>query len=294
MEKKKDGFEGQRAIVLPRTILSNYCSTNPMISRAYITDIGYYPKAKHHYRERTAGIDQNILIYCQDGKGSARIGNMDFNIQPGEYILIPAGTPHRYEADAGSPWSIYWVHFKGDHAHLMVNHNMHKMGTFKGAISFQQKRIQLFEEMYANLLMGYSPDNLCFVNSCFTYYLSSFVFPDNYNHTDKEGSNDTVHNAIAFMQEHIDQILSLEAMAAHVNLSISHFSFLFKKKTGFSPIEHFKHLKVQKACQYLLFTDLRIKEIADKLGIEDPYYFSRMFSKVMGMSPASYRIKRIN
>ena len=65
-------------------------------------------------------------------------------------------------------------------------------------------------------------------------------------------------------------------------------------KTGFSPIEYFNHLKVQKACQYLLFTDLRVKEIADKLGIEDPYYFSRMFSKLMGMSPGTYRTKRIN
>ena len=53
-------------------------------------------------------------------------------------------------------------------------------------------------------------------------------------------------------------------------------------------------LKVQKACQYLLFTDLRIKEIANKLGIEDQYYFSRMFTKIMGMSPVAYRIKRIN
>ena len=83
-------------------------------------------------------------------------------------------------------------------------------------------------------------------------------------------------------------------MAKWVNLSGSHFSFIFKKKTGFSPIEYFNHLKVQKACQYLLFTDLRVKEIADKLGIEDPYYFSRMFTKLMGMSPGTYRTKRIN
>ena len=58
--------------------------------------------------------------------------------------------------------------------------------------------------------------------------------------------------------------------------------------------KYFNHLKVQKACQYLLFTDLRIKEIADKLGIEDQYYFSRMFAKLMGMSPVAYRTKRIS
>jgi AraC-like DNA-binding protein len=67
---------------------------------------------------------------------------------------------------------------------------------------------------------------------------------------------------------------------------------LFKQKTGFAPMEYFNQLKVQKACQYLLFTDLRIKEIAEQLGMEDPYYFSRMFKGVMGLSPKEYRIKR--
>jgi AraC-like DNA-binding protein len=96
------------------------------------------------------------------------------------------------------------------------------------------------------------------------------------------------------MQNNLDKTLPIGKIAQSVNLSPSHFSYLFKKKTGFSPIEYFNHLKVQKACQYLLLTELRMKEIAEKIGIEDPYYFSRMFTKVMGISPVNYRIRRIN
>jgi AraC-like DNA-binding protein len=81
-------------------------------------------------------------------------------------------------------------------------------------------------------------------------------------------------------------------MAGSINLSVSHFCFLFKKKTGFPPIEYFNHLKVQKACQYLLFTNLRIKEISQMVGVDDQYYFTRMFTKVMGLAPMKYKEKR--
>jgi AraC-like DNA-binding protein len=54
---------------------------------------------------------------------------------------------------------------------------------------------------------------------------------------------------------------------------------------------YFNHLKMQRACQLLQFTGLRIKEIAAEFGFEDPYYFSRLFTKTMGVSPTDYRNK---
>ena len=294
MLRKKEGFDGQRAIVLPRKILAKYCSANPLIASAYITDIGYYPKAKYHYRERAHGSEQHILIYCQEGKGTVQIKKEEYQLNPGEFIIIPMGIPHNYAADEITPWTIYWVHFKGETTNKSIEHFRTKNGNYKGSIDYNDSRIHLFEDMYFNLEMGYSNDNLCYVNLCLLHFLSSFIFSENYNLADKKQSIDTVNVSIGFMRMHIDEMLTLQTMAQSVNLSISHFSFLFRKKTGFSPIEYFNHLKVQRACQYLLFTDLRIKEIADKLGIEDPYYFSRMFTKVMGMSPGTYRTKRVS
>ncbi|MGN6342667.1 MAG: AraC family ligand binding domain-containing protein [Ginsengibacter sp.] len=74
-----------------------------MISGAYITDIGYYPKARHHYRERIDGIDQNILIYCLEGQGTARIKKEECELNPGNFVLIPEGTAHQYGADEPIP-----------------------------------------------------------------------------------------------------------------------------------------------------------------------------------------------
>lgn len=91
------------------------------------------------------------------------------------------------------------------------------------------------------------------------------------------------------MKQHIGAKFEIEELAAQQHISVSHYSRSFKLKTGSSPINYFNQLKIQKACQYLYFTDLNIKEICIELGMDDQYYFSRLFSKVMGISPSKYK-----
>ncbi|MBX3255880.1 MAG: AraC family transcriptional regulator [Chitinophagaceae bacterium] len=286
--KKKEGFQGQKLIVIPKQVINSKCVRNEMINSLYITDIGYYPKARYHYMERANGAEQNILIYCHDGKGNAIIRNKEYKLQSDDFIIIPGGMPHSYTADEKDPWSIYWIHFKGTIANKIAT-NIEKRNGLKGAIRFKEKTIHLFNEIYAQLEKGYSKDNLICANMCLSHFFSTFLFNDKYDISGKLSNKDTVDLAIDFLSKHTASVLSLEDIASEVNLSPSHLSYLFKKKTGFSPMEYFNHLKVQMACQYLLFTTLRIKEISQEVGIEDQYYFSRMFRKVMGMSPNEYR-----
>lgn len=292
MLKKKEGFRGQRSIVLPRKILAASSLNNPLIEWLYVTDIGYYPKAQYHFRQRTHGIDQHILIYCVDGQGSAQIGRKKYTLHPGSFVIIPAGEHHSYSSSEADSWTIYWVHFKGAIAGKLADALQRKINGYYGTVEFQAKRLSLFEDMYTCLERGYSNDNLCYSNTCLYHYLGSFIYDDKFMLSEKKQEDDTIELSISFMQQNISQLLTLDELARLVNFSTSHYSALFRRKTGFSPIEYFNHLKIQKACQFLHFTDLRVKEIADKLGIEDPYYFSRMFSKLMGVSPNQYRGKK--
>jgi AraC-like DNA-binding protein len=290
--RKKEGFAGQLSIVLPRKILTDLCIDNPLTEKLYVTDLGYYPKAQHHYRQRTHGSDQHILIYCVEGNGSARIKKKDHRLVPGSFVIIPAGEQHSYAAGEDHSWTIYWVHFKGSLSSGIVDALIRKTEHFHGSVEFQPRRIELFEDMYACLERGYSNDNISYANVCLYHYISSFIYADKFHPSGNRPPDDAVELSINYMRKNITQSLTLEKIARSVNFSASHYSALFRKKTGFAPIEYFNHLKIQKACQYLLYTDLRIKEIADKLGIEDPYYFSRMFAKLMGQSPIQYRSRR--
>jgi AraC-like DNA-binding protein len=91
------------------------------------------------------------------------------------------------------------------------------------------------------------------------------------------------------MRKELSARLTVEDMALKNNLSASHFSSLFRKATGMSPMDYFIHLKLQKACLQLHSTEIKIKNIALEIGYEDPYYFSRLFKKHMNVSPDVYR-----
>ena len=291
---KKDGFDGQKAIVLPKSVIKKFCIHNPIINKAFITDIGYYPKAKFHYRERPQGAEQNILIYCVEGKGRISLDKKSHEINSGDFVVIPFNKPHSYETDIQNPWTIYWCHFRGEQADEIIKQIYIKYGSLKSSIPFSDARIELFNSLYLNLEKGYSFENISYVNLLFPQFLSSFLFYEKFNVNLENHELDIIDLSIHYMQENVFKHLTLGALAKNVNSSPSHYSAVFKKKTGFPPIEYLNHLKIQKACQFLQFTELRIKEIAIKVGIEDQYYFSRLFTKTMGYSPSEYRSQRVS
>lgn len=291
MIRKREGFAGQRAIVLPKKI-QEVCAYTPPINSMYITDIGFYPKAQYHYRERPGGISQNILIYCIEGKGWLQLPSGSFTINPNEFLIIPADMAHKYGADESNPWTIYWAHFKGIQSAYFSSLLSKQYKTFVNYTVFLDERIKIFDSMYRNLESGYSLDNLVYSSVSFAYFLTSLSFTEKFATAHHAIEKDVVDISIEYMQNNLLVPLTLEDMASSVNLSVSHYSNVFRKKTGYSPMVYFNHLKIQHACQYLQFTTLRINEIASKIGIDDPYYFSRMFTKIMGISPLEYRNKK--
>lgn len=290
MKKRKDGFSGERALVLPLSVVQEM-ENDPISSSLHITDIGYYPKAENHFRERTTPIPQYVFIYCMEGLGWFKLGNEEHIVKKNQYFILPANQPHSYGSSEKEPWTIYWIHFKGKLAGQYAA-GLSKPTEIKPNIySRISGRIDLFEEIYHTLEMGYGKENLLYACSVFYHFLGTLRYLQQYRNAirNKEEEDDLVTAAIHYMKENIEKKVSLDEMAQHIGYSPSHFSTLFNKRTGYTPTNYFNQLKIQRACHLLDFTDMKINQLCYKIGIDDCYYFSRLFSKIMGMSPRDYK-----
>jgi AraC-like DNA-binding protein len=101
-----------------------------------------------------------------------------------------------------------------------------------------------------------------------------------------------IEGTIRYMMQHLNHSLQASDLAALANISLSHYFALFKRATGSAPIDFFIRLRMKRACELLETTSLKIKEIADQLGYDDPFYFSKLFKSVNGMAPTDYRKAR--
>lgn len=291
----KEGFIGERSIVLPKGAIE--LEERDQLTRSlYITDIGYYPNAESHLVKRERGIDQHVLIYCVNGSGFCRVGQDRFDINANEYCILPAYKPHQYGANEDSPWTIYWIHFKGEHADIYAEGASRPQKVHPSINSRISERHNFFEELFFTLAEGYSMENLRYVSSLMHYYLASLRYLNQYRAAGRErkGGGDVdssymVSAAIHFMKENLEKHLTLKSLSDYTGYSPSHFSAVFKHTTGLSPMAYLNMLRVQLAQEWLKDTNMKINQICYKIGIDDQYYFSRVFSKQTGMSPREYR-----
>lgn len=285
---RQEGFPGQRSFVIPQATLDKVLP-NPLINDLYVTDIGYYPNARHHYRERPEGIAQAILMYNVEGYGTVRLAGEEYSLPPDHFIIIPPHTPHVYYAANHHPWSIYWIHLEGKKTTHMSLVYTRPTGINRQNVARYNERLELFNELFRSLEKGISLEILEYVNLCLPRLLATFIHHQQYGSLNQPMAHDAVSTTIELMQHNLHKPLALAELAAKVHLSVSYFARLFAKKTGFPPIAYFNQLKIQHACRLLDNQELSIAEVAREVGFDDQFYFSRTFKQLMHCSPRAYR-----
>jgi len=292
VQRIREGFPNQRLVIMPARVRRR-CSSLPLVQQLYVTHIGSYPLAPNHFVERKAGARQAILIYCLSGLGQLQLEDREFKVDKGSAILIPPNHPHVYSADRQDPWSIFWVHFSG----TQVSDVSTVLGTNPDApivhVPDTRLVLQAFEDVYACLNYNFSDSGLLLMSSKLINLFSMIRLHRKHRHPRRQAAEDSVLSTIKFMRQHLDMNLTLNELAAQSGQSVPYYCRRFKERTDQSPMSYFIHLRLQKACELLVQTDLSVKDVAEELGYKDPYYFSRLFKKIEGCAPSQYREQHI-
>jgi len=97
-----------------------------------------------------------------------------------------------------------------------------------------------------------------------------------------------------YIHEYYDQSLTIACLAEQHNVNRNRLTYVFRSHAGMGPAEYLLKYRIQMAQHMLFASDAPIQQIAETVGIHDPFYFSRVFKKQSGSSPTEYREKFIN
>lgn len=282
---KMEGFRGQKLIRIPADLERSF-SEGGMSRQLYLTDIGFYPPVDNHRVARGAALESQVLIYCVSGEGWCEYNNRRQLLKRQSFVVLPAGEVHAYGNREKNSWEIYWVHFKGEQARAMAERLC--CGKFGVGIPLSPRRelLQLFQQMIADLELEASREAYAFANTRLWHLLGDMVYRRRF---DLGGEGKAIERSLEIMKARVEETLTLGELTAELGLSSTYFCRLFKQRMDQAPIDYFIRLKIQRACQYLDFSDIAVQEVATVLGYDDPYYFSRVFKRIMGVSPLRYR-----
>jgi len=286
---RREGFSGQHLLVLPEPLRS-VSRGHPLLRGLCVTDAGYFPSARHHLVERPHGAPTTLVILCLGGEGWVRTAGGGWDVAAGAFVWLPANQAHAYGAGSGEPWTILWAHFAGEEVAAwrdLLRGRGHAHPFVLGLPDDRLDEIGL-DHVYAALERGYSVGNQVAAAAALRHSLSAVAQLAGSLH-DPRSAPERVAASIETLRRDWQRPHRLDELATAAKVSIAHYSSLFRRQTGFSPIDFLIRLRVRHACRLLDTTTMPVGEVGARTGYADPYYFTRCFRRVMGCGPRAYR-----
>lgn len=284
-ERRPEGFPGQRLVIIPPGIVAR-SSGEPITRDLCVTHIGAYSAAGGHHVERLHGTSDHIMIACISGSGSCVIGGREWALEPGSLLFLPPREHHVYSASARSPWTIFWLHFRG----LRVKDHLAALGVAvsRPVIRVSQPAVltEAFEDTFHHTTHGFNRVAMIGMSTAFTRLLGVVHVHQQSSGSRSWGAEHRILKVLAQMRENLAHTWTLGELAREAHLGPARFSELCRLQTGLSPLGLHIRLRLQRAMDLLQQGQLNVAEAGAAVGYDDPFYFSRLFRKHIGIPPS--------
>lgn len=253
---------------------------------------GKYPKI-------TARVLQHHeLVFIKGGRGHIIIGGKRYQIRDGMLFYIHPGAVHSIEIDAKEGGGFLSVHF----SYARVSYNdggwtvgaeaetlpLHPAQQLRDYYHMDDTFKKLVESWYGKL-PGYE-----FTAGTLLQQLLGEILQNVRRQNQNYSASLKVERIIQYLHRRVSGRVTLAELAELVQLAPTYLSRAFREATGYSVIEYFNRMKIDKAKELFIEGNIRVKGVAQALGFSDEFYFSRIFKKIEGISPSEYYNKNVH
>jgi len=207
-------------------------------------------------------------------------------VVPGSVMIVFPGIRHFYKPELEVGWTEYWVGFKGPYVDTLCRQGFLSPAKPLFEVGLQNSLLGIYSQIF-ELVRDQRPLYQVRASSLVLTLIAEILAHERkvvqYNHSEQ-----LVAKARFLMEENVYGEINLNAIAGLLGVSTSHLNEVFKSYTAMTPYQYFISIKIRKAKELLEARDLPIKEVAFRLGFDDPYYFSRLFRKKAGLPPSRW------
>lgn len=249
-----------------------------------------FQKCEPNHSYGPAVRDYYLFHYIFSGQGLYQVDGRTYNLSEGQGFLIFPKQLTYYNADSENPWVYAWLGFSG----LMADEYVRASGfDRKNPIWYGKKDdficdcllkmcdIHLKNPASRVKLIGYA--------SLFLSRMMETASKNTLNSNITNSQEYYVKAAIEYMEHFYQDRLTVNDIANYVGLNRSYLGSIFNKHLKMSMQEFLISLRMRKACELLNYHDISVGDVARSVGYQDQFHFSKLFKRVMGMSPLNYR-----
>lgn len=241
----------------------------------------YWQKGRRDYQ----------ILYVANGKTHFWFDGKEEIVSAGHMVLYKPEEIQKYVYYLEDNPEVFWIHFTGsDVKNILAYHgiSLDEHVFYCGVLPDYKA---LFRKIIQELqLCRYGYED--YIASLFNDIL---LLVDRQQHEQKKATGNVqeqIERAAAYFNENYNTKISIDDYAESLHISTNWFIHNFKQYAGMSPAQYILSLRMVNAQSLLERTTYNIKEISEIVGYENPLYFSRVFKKEIGKSPAQYRKER--
>nr|WP_300839037.1 AraC family transcriptional regulator [uncultured Acetatifactor sp.] len=228
-----------------------------------------------------------LLQYTLSGSGTVRIGGQEQNVDEGKafFLKMPGEEGYYFDSERNqAPWEFLFAIFECHGAERYCRQVESRLGKVF-SLPRGHEALRLLWEMHAMAKEGRARDPFLLSSLAFGLLCALCAGPSGTRDADASLSA----RAKDYIRRNFASPMGIADVAAYLGVSQSHLSREFYRETGGRPIDYLTKIRLDRAVDMLTAGDRSIREVGEESGFSGGNYFSKVFKRHMGMTPAAFR-----